>query len=476
MQDVHTHTDRISGSMPGEANSQAQNHQSTLIDPVPLSIPSILVNPRAKVNPTTASSQNHARQSSSTPRYSLKQQPLGKRKLIRQSNSRFASNPHAVRPRRSDYFPSHTSSEREYRNIYDSKTPLVRSVRIEDAPRDAGEVREWTREWRAVNAAPKRKDLTTTTKTTTAALNGLSLSGSNEVSDDTPGMFNMSLSEARTFLKRRAGVISRKDPHSSRVDVESSPLQDLVDAVEDEFDDWKSKVVYRDQKGGVGNKVIVGPADQTASSSANTPRITQQTYLPHTLVYEIDDSFDRLVVHSLARIWGLRSFSKDSTGHHRRLTHILKPPEKRPHPRAGIVNPLIRHLAGGPNGNTSRHQPPPVSSTTRITSRPGLGGLDTPPTTDVGSELDSASEFETWTEESAAETDTESERGVGEDDEDDEDAVSLNRSSDAHATVAHAHDSDVEAGGLGDVEEESEGASELAGDDERSDLGDETLR
>lgn len=495
MQDDHANSSQSDANPPTSASPST----SSLIDPVPLSLPSILINPRPRAkNPTTVRASSSTSQQ---PRYlsgSSSSRHIGKRKLIRQSNNRFTSNPHAVRPRRSDFYPSYAHSERSSRNLYQGSTSgsgsaLIRSIPVDEAPRDERQVREWRREldaWNAANAgASGKKRAVSTDATAAAAVNGLSLGPSNSsagYNDDTPGMFTMSLPEARTFLKRRAGVWSRRDPHAPPHDSDldtTSPLQSLVDTIEDEFEIWKTQVVFRDGPSSAkAPKVVFTDEDgENEHGSASTPRVVEHTHLPHTLVYEINDSFDRLVIHSLARVWGLRSFSKDGGGAGgKRYTHILKPPEKKrlssqvthDRPRAGMVNPLIRHLASG-GSRTSDATPPPPSSRSNRPSRMGAGGLDTPPTTDVGSELDSASEFEGWTEESEAGDDDDGDDG-------DEEQSEVGEGQRRQMVVVPLDEPSVHS--LGDVEEEgdveSEGAS-ARGDSEGGYDGsdyDETLR
>lgn len=479
---TYTHTHEVMQDVAVNRSSQSESpSRPALIDPVPMSLPAILVEPRARSNaphkppPTTLSPSSGA-----SSRYATRTQPLGKRKLIRQSNSRFASNPHAVRPRRSDFFPAHTNSERSYRNLYtgSASTPLVRNVSVDDAPRDGREMREWMKEWTGLNRQREGSSTTSRVAATTSALDGLSLEDSSNASDVPSGMFTMSLPEARTLLKRRVGVTSRRDRSDQNDDQDASPMQSVVDAIEDELEAWKTQVVYRSENTPEGLSRIIVHGEELGAR----PRVVEQMRLPHTLVYEIDDSFDRLIVHSLARIWGLRSFSKASIDGSHRLTHILKPPEKRRvaparqhHPREGVVNPLIRHLANGGGGSSPAPAPRPPP-TTRQTSRVGAGGLDTPPTTDVGSEADSASEFEGWTEQSESEVDvSESEGESDAGDAGDAGATSDARSEDGRPRRAPLHPlrrarppiavsaDDSDDAGLGDVEEEAEQDSEVDG-------------
>lgn len=424
---------------------------SSLINPVPLSIPALLVNPKAR-NPSAA------RPSSSGPR---RNQPLlpngkidrtGRRKILRRENSRLSGNPHVVRPRATDYAPAHSGSD-SYKTTFPTPVPsYLASLNVDDAPRDERVARDWRREWEDQMQSQRRDadDAQQGARIGDRLLQpgARGMEAANLATSSAPpqsGLFTMSLPEARFFLKRRAGVRCRIDgveaepvPPMTAI----TPMQDLVNRVEEEFAAWIDQVVYLSTEGSrhgtdttklnAQPKVIVPDLSlATASSSSTAPsaRVEEHHHLPHSLSYLIRDPFDRLAVHCLARVWGLRSLSKpvasNGPGSQKdsKLTWIFKPASKgravrRPDgPTAsaaggigpidvtnrqagsaptqnGYINPLIRHLANvGISNNATQG-----SSANAGTTRQGplrsarIHVPETPPTTDIGSELDSGSE------------------------------------------------------------------------------------
>ncbi|PWN20812.1 hypothetical protein BCV69DRAFT_283028 [Microstroma glucosiphilum] len=436
------------------------------INPVPLSLPSILVNAKPRGNPTTKHSRPPLSSSSSAPpRAKVARQP-GKRKLLRLENARFSTaiNPHIVRPRPSDYSPGYES--RRYKGSFQQPIPgLVKELgRGEEVPRDGREVRDWRREMdevkkvkRAAGSESRRGEGTPASPTTSAL---------NTPPPPPSGLFTMSLPEARFFLKRRAVVETRLDSgHASSAAPSSSSssptMQSLVDLVEDDFASWKEQVVYLLDAEATSNQADttrLNPRPRlvvASSSSLAQARVEEHHHLPHSLSYLIPDSFDRLTVHCLARLWGLKSLSKsiNHNGEELKLTWIFKPPPSSrraqahltqpsrggvrgsaPAPRAHL-NPLIRHLA--------RSEPASLSTrTSRLSGTATSHGLDTPPATDISSQ----SEFE---------------EGEGTD-------VDTIESASVASLPSSGADSGSELGGLSDVGEAEEGEGE--------DIGEETLR
>jgi hypothetical protein len=236
-------------------------------------------------------------------------------------------------------------------------------------------------------------------------------------------------------------------------------MQSLVDLVEDDFASWKEQVVYLLDAEATSNQADttrLNPRPRLvvpSSSSLAQARVEEHHHLPHSLSYLIPDSFDRLTVHCLARLWGLKSLSKSIShnGEELKLTWIFKPHPSSRRAQAnlaqpsrggmrgngarGHLNPLIRHLA--------RSEPaPPSTRTNRLSGIATSHGLDTPPATDISSQ----SEFE---------------EGEGTD-------VDTIESASIASLPSSGADSGSELGGLSDVGEAEE--------DEGDDVGEETLR
>ncbi|CAO1626313.1 unnamed protein product [Sympodiomycopsis kandeliae] len=462
------------------ATAASPPSSSSLINPVPLSIPSILIEPRSR-SANRSQPSSSSLHSSSYPPNKQRASVIGKRKVIRYNNNRFTSNPHIVRPSKRDLLPFHANDKGK--SVWNnSNNNTGGNVRMEDVPRDEREMRQWRLEWMAHQSQNKDQNRKQALQ---PGDKGLSSGDTEEVDSGDSGMYSMSLSEAKLFLRKRAGVVSRKDPSSSHA--EASPLQALVDCIETEFQTWKDQVVYKPQDE-VSSRVIIPndddesgeyqysssyPSSSSSPSFPSTGRVVEVSHQPHTIIYSISDSFDRLLIHSLARVWNFKSFSKndvqDST---KRLTYILKPPERKKintHSQNGRLNPLIQHLSKG------RSTTSPITTVGVGRSRVGIGGLETPPTTDVGSEIDLESEQERWTaSEDESEMESEQDHGFVSDRDIAQGAVWSDDVSDhQHADDERGLDPEEDAdGGLGDVEEESEDESE----DELHHLADETLK
>lgn len=369
-------------------------------------------------------------------------------------------NPHVVKPKLADYQPGAAAQDR-YTGTFPSPLPkYLREVGKGGEIRDGREARDWRRELEVVTGSQPATSSAAQLRPGDKGLDPTRLT-----SDALPdsGMFSMSLQEARFFLTRRAGVVSSRDEkrqekarrrnkqqqqqqhvgdggfkatgeHATADDAPVpasqpalTPMQQLVDAVEAEFASWQDQVVYLAPTSDAGSRgtttqlnttprSILPPLETSVSSEASAGRLEEHHRLPQSLSYLIPDPFDRLTVHCLARVWGLRSFSKPvansaagNGGSQAKLTWILKPPRsaKSFHPssrsynvagqvQGGRDNPfLVEPPGSGPstatNGLSNGMSSRPPASGRRVSSSRGPGGLETPPTTDVGT---SASEFE----------------------------------------------------------------------------------
>lgn len=283
------------------------------------------------------------------------------------------------------------------------------------------------------------------------------------------GLFTMSLQEARFFLKRRAGVVSKLDqqrqrhaerrgqaaiqshqdqdgreshacrtisPEAAQGSAADTSMQRLVNCIEVEFDAWQRQVVYlapSSDKWAGGNTTQLKDSPRTLLESENssssssvlsgTARVEEHHHLPQSLSLLIPDAFDRLTVHCLARVWGLRSFSKpvaqthtgsrrasDATRlHEAKLTWILKPSRSKVARAAlsnlsgsfGRSNPYLVDPQGLGSTASDRFSSGRISLVNGHASSHGASpsqgaavGFETPPTTDVGTSTSEQEESE----------------------------------------------------------------------------------
>ncbi|CAO1620225.1 unnamed protein product [Jaminaea pallidilutea] len=425
--------------------------KSGLINPVPMRIPAVLVNPKQSASQRPSAHQVATRSALGRAPGSKNERHIGRRKLLRRINATMSNhNPHAVRPKASDYSPG---SDRHdiYRGTF--RTPLppyVREVGKGAEIRDGREARDWRKQLELDAASTVANDKRNQMQVGDRGLEDPRFEAGSATPASIPdvGVFTMSLQEARFFIHRRAGCSSKLDRNgqhreTARSDAAAAaaseeaepapsqsvtPMQDLVNRIEDEFGMWKEQVVYQPQVAGSDGSPLSAmkpnPHPRTVVqgedfvTSAPLVRVEEHYHLPQSVSYHVPDNFDRLAVHCLARLWGLRSFSKSLKGLddiEMKLTWILKPPTKNTRssrgnvasggssvgaasPSNGRLNPLLAPIAAaaaasrsstGASGGVSAPQsepPAPQPSFSRTRS-----GMETPPTTDVGT---SASEYE----------------------------------------------------------------------------------
>ncbi|CAO1612921.1 unnamed protein product [Parajaminaea phylloscopi] len=411
----------MQGALPPATAGANAATTSSLIDPVPLSMPSILVNPKSSNPHPPRVSSNGPYTRGPQSKAPSKERHIGRRKLLRRVNAAMAvHNPHIARPRPADFQPGSASHQR-YQGTFPSPLPrYLKEVGKGGEIRDGREARDWRKEMEFVTTpyAPSRRSLQPGDR------GFASPSGDAATQQALPesGLFTMGLSEAKYFLSRRADVVTRLDRQRQSSLAPSSPMQRLVDCVEEEFASWQRQVVYLDPStaahGGSMTELSSCPrvlltADDVSTSDAGSGRIEEHHRLPQSLSYLIPDAFDRLTVHCLARIWGLRSFSKAvraGNGQEVKLTWILKPPRSAKSAHAlrqrlpassGRHNPFLVESAESattaPAAVRRAASGQVVTSAGEISAQPprarptGIAvGFETPPTTDVGT---SASEF-----------------------------------------------------------------------------------
>ncbi|PWN47264.1 hypothetical protein IE53DRAFT_382257 [Violaceomyces palustris] len=296
-----------------------------LDSPIPMSMPSILLNPSRTTNAFLGATSS---QRTSAARLALtrKEKEMGRRKARRSENARLASNPHAVRPSPSDY--------RLYANPTKSTFPSLS---------DSGAGGAAPTSYRTGLPPPDHVDL----KTSEPSFDMLSSSR---------GQFKMSIKQARRILNEKLELEEAKrgggDP-SRRGPAGPGPVERLVWKAEEEIRSWLEETVFvgdemirgRRAKGAsqggkgrvlVDKDFVVLPPSAPASSSSPPPldqeegaefgaprseavdmdhqkaQLRELQRSPNALVWCLPDPFLRLAIHCLSRIYGCPSFSKDA--------------------------------------------------------------------------------------------------------------------------------------------------------------------
>ncbi|CAD6884166.1 unnamed protein product [Tilletia controversa] len=405
---------------------------NTLSAGIPMSMPAILINPK----PASRLLANPNPNRTSVP---LRHKPgvaiEGKRRLLRSAHFHaLTTGPGAGRPTNADY-------------VQPAKPNAVRSTFPQPMPPEVARALKLSRE--------EQVDLVRSATAAAGSSSSLAAGSAEE-----PGHFEVSLREARRFLKERLGVVPRADqvfPPNGKVEyatppretregevgpstrgaafvVEDHAMQRFADIVEDELDAWLGTEVYvrpDQQEQDRQTRTIVDadfvrprsaaekqteaeaevePTEESSgarglrrSEGANRTRDSEPCVMeissaPHSLRWHIPSPLLRYAVHCLARMHGCPSFSKDAVqasnsnsngtpsqrvqnaGPVRREIWILNP------------NPAARGArsrapAPAPRRSTLQAalQPPSTGTATAIAIHPLLG-LETPPTTDIGTD------------------------------------------------------------------------------------------
>ncbi|KAE8271618.1 hypothetical protein A4X09_0g714 [Tilletia walkeri] len=399
------------GALPAAESSPAVN---TLTLGVPMSMPAILINPRAPPASTAYRNNNNTANRALLP---SSRKPIaieGKRRLLRSAHFRaLTTGPGASKPTGQDY-------------MQPAKPNAVRSTFPQPMPPEVARALKLSREEqmemvRSASAGAALADATT---------------GNNASASSNPGQFEVSLREARRFLKERLSIIVRADQAAflsqrkvepetaTQVDagpaaVEDHAMQRFADIVEEELDIWLTTEVYvrPDQNSQIRTIVaadFVRPRPATASDNPQAeaeadveynsrpgrsegsnraqdaePCVLEISSAPHSLRWHVPSPLLRYAVHCLARIHGCPSFSKDApaqssnlpgSGAARRETWILNP------------NPAARGVRSRVNAASRRSGVVHAIPISTAQSRNGAVGLDTPPTTDIGTDIGTDSE------------------------------------------------------------------------------------
>ncbi|KAG0143948.1 hypothetical protein CROQUDRAFT_95639 [Cronartium quercuum f. sp. fusiforme G11] len=305
------------------ATSTSEPHSVSIPEPLPLSFPSILINPRLKhlTHPQSMPNQHH-------PIDHSRPQVQGRRRQKRLENATFSSNPHVTRPTPADYHPRPPVCQPTFPVPPPPQFPL-----------------------------------------------SLIAPGREVIKLDPPsaamGSFNRSLKGVRKNIRRMV-VGPRALTLNNYSETGGGRVQEIIKIVDDHLSAWiKMGVVWmpEDLNAGLDSVRILDPTlypniEQPARPTLELnqdpqPTIVEFTRSPHKLAWDVPDPFARYLVHSIARYYGIISFSRQ------RLQ-----PNRQPQQMVWMVR---AHL--------------PTQQGSRVDGR---RSLDTPPTTDIGSELSTA--------------------------------------------------------------------------------------
>lgn len=163
----------------------------------------------------------------------------------------------------------------------------------------------------------------------------------------------MSYSDAHWFLTNRVGI-RPKQPQ-----VNLGAVQQFAKLAEAEIAAWLGQDIFLHPDRTQAVTLIDLNRGQMCAQQKDDLRLTELTRNPHNLVWAIADPFKRLTIHCLARVYGCASFSKDTSDGVGRQTWILK----------------------------GQAQQKSTSGSASMGLQSAVGNFDTPPTTDIGSEL-----------------------------------------------------------------------------------------
>ncbi|PLW05037.1 hypothetical protein PCASD_25700 [Puccinia coronata f. sp. avenae] len=311
-------------------------HAKAAPKPLPLSFPSILVNPKLK----HISSQlpRNSRPKKTDPA-GAETRPIGRRRQQRVSNAQFSANPHVTRPTTRDYQLWTADAEMKFRTPPPRGYPSSLYIPpAEPIPIDAFSA--------------------------------------------TMGAFNRSLKGVRKNIRRLVGP---PPPAGSG----PGPVEQILLKIDARLSDWvDSHVVWKATETDFSRTVVdpnpwpcAGPVrHQPVPEPSSDPCIVEISRSPHMLNWEVANPFGRYLVHCVARYYGIVSFSRPAAS-----------PDSDPTQTAGSRSTVVCMVKA--------HFP------TRRGSRiDGHQSLDTPPTTDLDSEL---SAVEVLSEDSGALTDDE---------------------------------------------------------------------
>lgn len=330
-----------------------------------MSMPALLRNPRVQhsaVPPSARQTRDGFVRGAGS---GVQGKTVGRRRERRSENSRFASNPHMVRPSPADFslVPNHVRSTFSSSTIETLHEHLIGGVE---------------------NAA---------TPTQNAACFDLDSA--------IKGQFTLSLRDAQQVLRSRLGCAHLYETYMHIMETQalsdctvpslnvSTFGQVLIFTVQREILDWLRQTVHVPSHDSLGmvREILVRDTDGKDDS------ITELRRTPTSLLWQVNDTFSRLAVHCVARTFNCPSFSRDMptpTGEMSRATWILHPNPllRGTQTRRGIVRrPFHRR-------NSSASTAESVSSSVSVVQDQALGritigllqhattGIETPPTTE----------------------------------------------------------------------------------------------
>lgn len=331
--------------------------------PVPMSMPAILRNPRVNrvaASPAARQTRDGFVQNSAGVAHG---RIISKRRERRSENGRFATNPHAVRPSPTDYFPD----ANPLRSTFSGSTLETLSHAlgcVEDASMPAQKATHF------------------------------------ELESAMKGQFTLSLRDAQDFLRSRLGCAESMHAYMHALETQAlldyaAPLpcgttfaESLIFAVEREILHWLRQTVHvpSHDSSSSARKIFVRNVDDRDCTVIELRRA------PASLVWQVDDAFSRLAVHCVARTFQCPSFSRDipsPSGELSRTTWILHPnPLLRcvPARRYTIRRPHHRRNSSASTTasatsvvNTGYEGPGPI---TLGMLQHAVAGIDTPPSTE----------------------------------------------------------------------------------------------
>ncbi|WAQ81411.1 hypothetical protein PtA15_1A752 [Puccinia triticina] len=300
-------------------DSPAASTTILLSEPLPLSFPSILINPKLK-HLSSQLPKNHHRPQKTDPS-SADTRPIGKRRLQRVANAQFSSNPHVSRPTSRDY-------------------------------------QLWTADPQVKFPTPPPRGYPSSLYIPPAEPIPL------DPFSATMGAFNRSLKGVRKNIQRLVGA------HPS-VEGGPGPVEEILLKIDEQLARWiDSHTVWKTTETDYSRTIVEptpwpSPAplrDKPLSEPCSEPSIVEISRSPHMLNWEVRNPFGRYLVHCVARYYGIVSFSRPAASP---ASEPALPGSQRT-----VVCMVKAHF--------------PTQRGSRID---GNQSLDTPPTTDLDSEL-----------------------------------------------------------------------------------------
>ncbi|KAG9035463.1 hypothetical protein FS842_003702 [Serendipita sp. 407] len=269
-------------------NDVAASNVQMMLDPVPMSFPAMLLNPRQRAPQLARIRETDSLRGSRSMTTTIDGKTRGKRRIRRFDNLTFYGNPHIVTPVRADYQLGHSHPSETFPKPLPNYLPRV-------SPAPSGAV--------------------------------LRRSDPSNINSAYAGRFTLGLRGVRKELRQKGGGRARR----------------LVEETERAIRAWLD--------GEDETETSLAPEDTrkvTTVDSTDPPLITVVSSAPLELVWNTDDAFARWIIHCVSRWHNVVSFSKDvqvqnSAGETmiQRQTHLLRPNSRHPDPRstAAIYTP-----------------------------------------------------------------------------------------------------------------------------------------